>query len=581
MTRLPQPGADAGQWGQILNDYLEQSHNTDGTLKTDTVGALQLKPSSVTNASLADGTVQEAKLHADVQTKLNATPTVADGSITTAKIADGVVTTSKLADDAVTAAKIAGLGAPNGIASLDGDARLPESQVPERLTADELSADFVSQAEASLRALGTLDLTGVTDMSVLLQAAIAATPTYGTLYLPQGYFRIDSTLVIDRPMRVEGVGCYAISKSYATGGGFDSPNVAPHFGGTVLTVGATATDAIRITVTANSVDLKNFGIRFDAGRDTNTGHGIVAQSSIAYLGGSEHGLFHSTWENVQVFGHDGSHYAFKAVNPLHLRIVQLRSFGGGGFHWKTDSFAGNYGNTTFDSPFVYLYNTGTAHGYLMEGRTSSDTSGVLNFITLIRPQANSTGSTGSQYLFLGKVGSVSVNNLSVIGPDFESPSTGSPLEFGDGNAFIDPSGIFGKWDDTNSQDFNIMRGPLSTSRFLTSRMQLKGGDGSTPSIVPLVAAGSTATVTLAEGSSDMAGRITLTTNGTGRVAGAQARFAWSTLAGATAILLTPASEWVIPKQPYVTNIDGNGFDLGLVIAGDGPGGYEIYYQVIP
>lgn len=34
MTRLPQPGADDGQWGEILNDFLSQSHNPDGSLKT-------------------------------------------------------------------------------------------------------------------------------------------------------------------------------------------------------------------------------------------------------------------------------------------------------------------------------------------------------------------------------------------------------------------------------------------------------------------------------------------------------------------------------------------------------------------
>lgn len=33
MARLPQPGGDDGQWGQILNEYLLVSHNDDGTIK--------------------------------------------------------------------------------------------------------------------------------------------------------------------------------------------------------------------------------------------------------------------------------------------------------------------------------------------------------------------------------------------------------------------------------------------------------------------------------------------------------------------------------------------------------------------
>ncbi len=34
MTRLPTPGGDENTWGDVLNEYLAQSHNTDGTLKS-------------------------------------------------------------------------------------------------------------------------------------------------------------------------------------------------------------------------------------------------------------------------------------------------------------------------------------------------------------------------------------------------------------------------------------------------------------------------------------------------------------------------------------------------------------------
>jgi hypothetical protein len=67
MARLPVPGNDAGQWGDILNDYLSQSHADDGHLKTDTVGAGQLKSGSVTSAAIADQTISEQKLSASLQ----------------------------------------------------------------------------------------------------------------------------------------------------------------------------------------------------------------------------------------------------------------------------------------------------------------------------------------------------------------------------------------------------------------------------------------------------------------------------------------------------------------------------------
>ncbi|MBP9738462.1 hypothetical protein KBD20_02110 [Candidatus Saccharibacteria bacterium] len=37
MARLPVPGSDDGTWGAVLNEFLRESHNTDGTLKPESV----------------------------------------------------------------------------------------------------------------------------------------------------------------------------------------------------------------------------------------------------------------------------------------------------------------------------------------------------------------------------------------------------------------------------------------------------------------------------------------------------------------------------------------------------------------
>lgn len=60
MSRLPTPGQDDGTWGAILNDYLGQSHASDGSLK---VG-------SVSSAQLQDGSVSAQKLTAPIQASL-------------------------------------------------------------------------------------------------------------------------------------------------------------------------------------------------------------------------------------------------------------------------------------------------------------------------------------------------------------------------------------------------------------------------------------------------------------------------------------------------------------------------------
>lgn len=101
MARLPTVGGDAGNWGEILNDYLSQSHTVDGLLKTDSVGAPQLKPSAVTSAALAPG--------------------------------------------AVTSAKIDKLGQAGGVATLDGNGKLPEGNLPDRLSTTALGAAYVTK----------------------------------------------------------------------------------------------------------------------------------------------------------------------------------------------------------------------------------------------------------------------------------------------------------------------------------------------------------------------------------------------------------------------------------------------------
>lgn len=62
MARLPTPGSDSGQWGNILNEFLEVSHNTDGTLK-DTAF---IADGSITNVKLADGAVTGAKVNSAI-----------------------------------------------------------------------------------------------------------------------------------------------------------------------------------------------------------------------------------------------------------------------------------------------------------------------------------------------------------------------------------------------------------------------------------------------------------------------------------------------------------------------------------
>jgi len=52
MARLPISGSDDGQWGNLLNDFLLQSHKTDGTLKDNVLSAANIPNSTVSAAKL-------------------------------------------------------------------------------------------------------------------------------------------------------------------------------------------------------------------------------------------------------------------------------------------------------------------------------------------------------------------------------------------------------------------------------------------------------------------------------------------------------------------------------------------------
>lgn len=114
MPRLPQPGGDAGNWGQILNDYLSVEHNTDGSLKN--------------TARLSD--VDE------INTRLG-TSLEQDGSLKS-----GIVGQDQIASGSVSPAKLTNAGQANGPLLLDSNALVQDVNMPSRLTSTNLNRSF-------------------------------------------------------------------------------------------------------------------------------------------------------------------------------------------------------------------------------------------------------------------------------------------------------------------------------------------------------------------------------------------------------------------------------------------------------
>ncbi|MGF7228585.1 MAG: glycoside hydrolase family 16 protein [Candidatus Saccharibacteria bacterium] len=94
--RLPVPGQDDGTWGTVLNGYLVQSHNSDGTLKPSAVTAAGAynKPSSGIPAADMDGAAQaDLGLAATAVQSVN-TKLPVSGNVTLAAADVGAITQS-------------------------------------------------------------------------------------------------------------------------------------------------------------------------------------------------------------------------------------------------------------------------------------------------------------------------------------------------------------------------------------------------------------------------------------------------------------------------------------------------------
>jgi|SRR5450756_809343 len=57
-TRLPNINGDENDWGTVLNDFLDVSHNADGTLQSNTVSDTQVASGANINPTKINGTAE-------------------------------------------------------------------------------------------------------------------------------------------------------------------------------------------------------------------------------------------------------------------------------------------------------------------------------------------------------------------------------------------------------------------------------------------------------------------------------------------------------------------------------------------
>lgn len=133
MSRLPTPGGDNGNWGAILNDYLSQEHNADGSLKIRTEGI---------PATIADGSITASKLSSSLNSYIaNAQTAVQSVNGKTGQAV--TLTASDIADVVADSEK----GAANGVATLDGTSKLTSAQLPSSVASSSQTAPVIGMSE--------------------------------------------------------------------------------------------------------------------------------------------------------------------------------------------------------------------------------------------------------------------------------------------------------------------------------------------------------------------------------------------------------------------------------------------------
>ncbi|PID98919.1 hypothetical protein CSA80_04455 [Candidatus Saccharibacteria bacterium] len=194
-SRLPTPGGDDGTWGAILNDFLSQIHNTDGTLKNNSVGAAALAPSAVTAAGIQDATISEAKLDSALQAKVNGLG--GGGTLTLAGDVTGASTATVV--ERVNGVTVSGTPT-NGqvLTATGGTAASWQAPAGGAVTSVAGKTGAVTLVEGDVASL-TADLAGKADASHTHAAADITSGTIGTARLGSGtannttYLRGDGT----------------------------------------------------------------------------------------------------------------------------------------------------------------------------------------------------------------------------------------------------------------------------------------------------------------------------------------------------------------------------------------------------
>lgn len=243
-ARLPTPGGDDGDWGNILNGFLEVSHNSDGTLQGSALGTA--------------GAALTANNLSDLQSASVARTNLGLGSASTLSSAVGGDLSGTLPNPTV--ARVNGISVSGTPSS--GQALIASSSSAAAWSSIVVSGvpTVINIKDATYGAKGD----GTTDDTTAIQGAITAAATSGgAVFFPAGTY-IVQPLTLPPGIVLQGVNSQAYYNATATlpnvntlsclklKAGSTSPLISPNDGGTNL---ATAVHIFDLAFNCNGIGI--------------------------------------------------------------------------------------------------------------------------------------------------------------------------------------------------------------------------------------------------------------------------------------------------------------------------------------
>ena len=319
MARLPQPGSDDNQWGDILNEFLRVEHNEDGSLRI----ADQLTAKAALAGDLSGSVDNPIVTSVHLSNPLSIAQGGTGSTTQTFPIMRGgwAAQTAYKINDVVTSGRSAW--------------RCTTAHTSSNVFQSQVNSGYWEQWAPRNTIFNVMDygakVDGTTDDTVALQGAITAAYNAGggTVFIPQGFCMVSQTIELKKHVWLCGAGMFATTLKLLAGSNCDV--VKNH----VSTNGTSDPNADFVAVLDITIDGNK------ANQTSGTRHGIVFATNPLTSAASGDNFFdmHQLVQNVRIYKTGGDAVHLSGRSETRLQNVYAAYPDGYGFYMTFDTFA--------------------------------------------------------------------------------------------------------------------------------------------------------------------------------------------------------------------------------------------------